>query len=523
MKKGHNKVTFKPYTMDQPALLPPSLEELIPEDHLVRVVNRVMDELDLEPILNEYKGGGTSSYHPRMMLKVLVYANTQKVNSSRQIAKGLRENVNFMWISGNNRPDFRTINRFRSSVMKEGIVVVFSDVLQYLIEEGYVTLENYFLDGTKIEANANKYKWVWAKSTATYKERLQKKIQELLGNIEQENEAEQEAYGDKDLEEMGGGNKQGGGGIDSEGLQKRIERLNERLADKMKDKREAKVLRTLQEDCLPRQKKYEEQEKILAGRNSYSKTDHDATFMRMKEDAMLNGQLKPGYNVQIGTENQFVVGFSIHQKTNDMNLLIPRLDQVQRRLGRLPRTVVADAGYGSEENYAYLEQAGVEGYVKYPLFSKLQKRSWRKQRFRVENWEYDPTKDEYICPSQQRLTFLGPRYRITDNGYHTSIREYECSSCASCPLKPQCTRGVGNRQLWVNPTLIRYQQQAREKLISDQGKRLRSRRGVEAESVFGRIKQDWGFRRFTLRGMEKVKTEWGLLCIAHNIAKLAVQ
>lgn len=523
MKKGHTKVTFKPYTMDQPALLPPSLEELIPADHLVRVVNRVMDELDLEPILNEYKGGGTSSYHPRMMLKVLVYAYTQKVNSSRQIAKGLRENVNFMWISGNNRPDFRTINRFRSSVMKEGIEVVFSEVLQYLIEGGYVTLENYFLDGTKIEANANKYKWVWAKSTAKYRARLQEKIQELLRNIEQENEAEQAAYGDKDLEETGGENKQGGGGIGSEALQKRIERLNERLADTMKDKREAKALKTLQEDCLPRQKKYEEQEKILAGRNSYAKTDHDATFMRMKDDVMMNGQLKPGYNVQIGTENQFVVGFSIHQKANDLNTLIPHLEQVQKRLGRLPRTVVADAGYGSEENYAYLEQAGVEGYVKYPLFSKQQKRSWRKQRFRVENWEYDPQKDEYICLAGQALTYRRTQHRITANGYPTTSRVYECGSCASCPFKTQCTRGAGNRRVLINPTLNHYQEQVSQKLVSEHGVRLRSRRGVEAESVFGRIKQDWGFRRFTLRGMEKVKTEWGLLCIAHNIAKLAVQ
>lgn len=522
MKKGHNKVTFKPYTMDQPSLLPPSLEELIPEDHLVRVVNRVMDELDMEPILNEYKGGGTSSYNPRMMLKVLVYAYTQKVNSSRQIAKGLRENVNFMWISGNNRPDFRTINRFRSSVMKEGIEVVFSEVLQYLIEGGYVTLENYFLDGTKIEANANKYSWVWAKSTAKYKARLQEKIQDLLKNIEQENEAEQEAYGDKDLEELGGGNK-GGGGLDSEALQKRIERLNERLADKMKDKRTAKAMRTLQEDCLPRQKKYEEHEKILAGRNSYAKTDHDATFMRMKDDHMLNGQLKPGYNVQIGTENQFVVGFSIHQKTNDINLLIPHLNQVQERLGHLPRTVIADAGYGSEENYAYLEKMGIEGYVKYPLFSKQQKRSWHKQRFRFENWQYDQARDEYICPNQQRLTYQGNRVRITGNGYRTSYRQYQCGFCSDCPIKPQCTKSQGNRRIEVNPTLIRYQQQAREKLVSDQGRRLRSQRGVEPESVFGRIKQDWGFRRFTLRGMKKVKTEWGLLCIAHNIAKLAVQ
>jgi transposase len=522
MKKGHQQVTFKPYTMDQPALLPPNLEELIPEDHLVRVVNRVIDELDLEPILKEYKGGGTSSYHPRMMLKVLVYAYTQRVNSSRQIAKGLRENVNFMWISGNNRPDFRTINRFRSSVMKEGVEVVFSEVVQYLIEGGYVKLENYFLDGTKIEANANKYSWVWAKSTAKYKARLQEKIQELLQNIEAENDAEQEAYGDKDLEEMGGGNK-GGGGIDSEELKRRIERLNERLAEKMKDKRTAKAMRTLQEDYLPRQEKYEEQEKLLAGRNSYSKTDPDATFMRMKDDHMLNGQLKPGYNVQIGTENQFVVGFSIHQKTNDMNLLIPHLNRVQERLGHLPRTVIADAGYGSEENYAYLEQAGVEGYVKYPLFNKQQKRSWRKQRFRAENWEYVPARDEYICPHQQRVTFQCNRVRTTDNGYRISFRVYECSSCAACPLKPQCTKAVGNRRIEINPTLIRYQKQAREKLVSDQGRKLRAQRGVEPESVFGRIKQDWGFRRFTLRGMDKVKLEWGLYCIAHDIAKLAVQ
>jgi transposase len=523
MRKGHSKVTFKPYTMDQPTLLPPSVEELIPEDHLVRVVNRVMEELDLEPILKEYKGGGTSSYHPRMMLKVLVYAYTQKVNSSRQIAKALRENVGFMWISGRNRPDFRTINRFRSSVMKEGIEAVFSEVLRYLIEEGYVTLEHYFLDGTKIEANANKYKWVWAKSTAHYKERLQEEINELLAKIEAENEAEQEEYGDKDLEELGGGNKRGGGGMNSETLGKRIERLNERLADAMKDKKVAKAMQTLQGDHLPRLKKYEEQEKILGKRRSYAKTDHDATFMRMKEDHMLNGQLKPGYNVQIGTENQFVVDFSLHQKTNDMNVLIPHMEQLHKHLGHLPHTVIADAGYGSEENYAYLESMGVEGIVKYPLFSKQQKRSWRKQRFRFENWQYDPKQDEYLCPNQQRLAFLENKTRITDNGYRTQVRVYECTSCTDCPLKPQCTRSRGNRRIEVNPTLLRYQQQAREMLVSDRGISLRARRGVEAETVFGRIKQDWGFRRFTLRGIEKVKLEWGLLCIAHNIAKLAVQ
>jgi hypothetical protein len=306
-------------------------------------------------------------------------------------------------------------------------------------------------------------------------------------------------------------------------LQKRIEHLNERLADKLKDKRIAKSLRTLQEDYLPRQKKYEEQEKILGGRNSYAKTDQDATFMRMKEDAMLNGQLKPGYNVQIGTENQFVVGFSIHQKTNDINCLIPHLNQVKERLGHLPQRVIADAGYGNEENYAYLEQTGTEAYVKYYLFHQEQKRSWHKQRFRMENWGYDPALDEYLCPNQQRLAYVGTRRVTTENGYRTSRREYQCNSCAECPLKPQCTRAVGNRRIWVSPTLIRYHEQVRQKLFSEQGRRLRGQRAVEVETVFGRIKQDWGFRRFTLRGIEKVKLEWGLFCIAHNLAKLAVQ
>jgi hypothetical protein len=161
--------------------------------------------------------------------------------------------------------------------------------------------------------------------------------------------------------------------------------------------------------------------------------------------------------------------------------------------------------------------------VKYSLFHQEQKRNWRKQRFRVENWEYDPERDEYLCPGQQRLTYQGTRGVTTENGYHTYRREYQCRSCADCPLKPQCTRAVGNRRIWASPTLNRYRDQARQRLLSEQGRRLRSQRTVEVETVFGHIKQDRGFRRFTLRGMEKVKTEWGLLCIAHNMAKLAVQ
>ena len=246
--------------------MPTDIEALIPERHLVRVVNKSIERMNIDPLLDQYKGGGTSSYHPKMMLKVLVYAYTQKMYSSRQIAKALRENIHFMWISGNNTPDFRTINRFRSSRMKAVIDEIFKSVLELLIEDGYVQLENYFLDGTKIEANANKYSWVWAKTTKNYKEKVQARILELMDRIEKANQDENERYGDNDLEELGSGP------IDEEKIEKKIQELNERLAKKTGAKKEAKDLKKIESEYLPRLKKYQEQERKLAGRNSYSKT-----------------------------------------------------------------------------------------------------------------------------------------------------------------------------------------------------------------------------------------------------------
>jgi len=261
-RKKNPHVVFKPYTMGQ-LQLPTNLEELIPENHLVRMVHKAIEKMDLDVLLKRYKGGGTSSYHPKMMLKVLVYAYSQRIYSSRQIAKALRENIYFMWISGNSRPDFRTINRFRGKVMRGIIEQVFGSVLEMLIEEGYVKLEHYFLDGTKIEANANRYSWVWAKSTGSYKRKLQENVKKLLDEIEQVNEEENEEYGDRDLEEMGED-----GPIDAEKLEKKMRELNERLREDPDDKKLAKAVKKLEKDYLPRQKRYEEQEKIFRGRNS---------------------------------------------------------------------------------------------------------------------------------------------------------------------------------------------------------------------------------------------------------------
>lgn len=499
-------------------LLPPSLEELIPAGHMVRVVNEIIEQINPEPLIRQYKGGGTSAYNPIMMLKVIIYAYTQRIFSSRQIAKALRENINFMWLSGMNRPDFRTINRFRGKIMKAVIDEVFYEVIEQLIDQGYIDLEKYFVDGTKIEANANRYSYVWRKSTEKYKAQLQEKVRTLLDEID-ELEAEEEAqYGDKDLEEVGEGKE-----IDSEELKEVAEKINQRLKNDPKNKTLKKAKRTLEKDFIPRQEKYEKQEKTFKGRNSYSKIDEDATFIRMKEDHLGTGQPKPGYNIQMGTQNQFVIGYSVHQRPGDPGCLKPHLEKMKSWLGEYPETLIADAGYGSEENYAYLREHQIIPYVKYNTFHYEQKRKVSiKRRYRPENFTYLADEDQYECPEGKRLVYRETKERVTDNGYRSYRRVYEGTMCESCSVKSECTKAKMRRTLYISPKLIQMKEEVREHLNSPRGKAMRSARPIEVEAVFGRLKHNWSFRRFMMRGLEKVKTEWGILCIAHNIAKVAV-
>lgn len=517
-RKNNNKVTFKPYDMNQ-LKLPIELEICIPDNHLVKIVNSAIEKMNIDPLIAKYKGGGTSAYHPKMMLKVLVYAYSQRVYSSRKIAKELRENIHFLWISGKSKPDFRTINIFRSSIMKDVVDDVFASVVELLIQEGLVKLENYFLDGTKIEANANKYTFVWKKSTQKHKIKLQDKIKHLISEIDRINEEENKEYGDKDLEELGEDHP-----VDSSKIDELVRKLDEKFANKPKkeNKTERKILKELKKDCLPRLQKYEEQEKIAGERNSYSKTDNDATFMRMKEDHMKNGQLKPGYNIQAGTENQFVVNYSVHQKSNDTNTLKSNLEKLEEKYKKLPERIIADAGYGGEENYEILKSKEIEGYVKYNNFHFEQKMRFKKQIFRIENFEYDKEKDEYICPNNKRLKYRQTIKSKSKNGYESKLKIYECSECINCPMKSECTKAKGNREIQINERLNELKREMREKLMSEKGVELRKKRCCEVEAVFGQIKWNGQFKRFLLRGIEKVNTEWGLICMAHNMKKLAL-
>lgn len=519
-QKVHDKVVFKEYNQNQ-LMLPVDIESLIPANHMVRVVNRAIDQMKLEPLFAQYPGGGRSSFHPVMMSKLIIYAYVDKIFSSRRIEKATRENIIYMWLCGGNVPDFKTINTFRSERMKDIILDVFSEVVDLLVEQKYINLNNYFLDGTKIEANANKYSWVWGKSTKRFKEQLREKCKQLFDAAELANERENAEYGERNLEELGEDKP-----IDSKAIAEAVKRIDEKLAANPTDKKLQKAKKTIESDYLPRMKKYEEQEEILSDRNSYSKTDMDATFMRMKEDHMKNGQLKPGYNVQIGTENQFVVGFSVHQDAGDTSCMKEHLEELKNQLvGRLPNNVVADAGYGSEENYEYLKENGLGNYVKYNTFHKEASKKWASDPTRVQNWQYDEERDEYTCSCGKILRFKYERNQKSKSGYQSVVRVYESDDCTGCPYRECClkkdSKPTTNRRIYINRRRNELRAQARANLTSEYGLRMRSLRPVEVESVFGNIKGNFGVRRFTLKGKSKVKLEWGLHCIAHNMRKMA--
>ena len=508
--------TFKDYTMDQ-LQLPLSFEDIIPENHLVRVVNSIVDSLDLAPLYDRYKDGGCPAYHPRMMLKVMIYSYSQKTYSSRMIAKALRENINFMWLAAGNQPDFRTVNRFRL-VMKDVIEDVFYEVVKLLIERKYIKLQNYFLDGTKIEANANKYTFVWNKSVKNYDRKLDEKIKNHLREIDRIVAEENSIYLDEDLEEKGDDSR-----ITAQQVAAVVESIDRKLEESPKNRTLRKTSREFKKDILPRKQKYEASFEIFSGRNSYSKTDHDATFMRMKEDAMLNGQLKPGYNIQIGTENRYIVGYTIHPNPTDTKTMIPHLEHLEAKLGRLPENIVADSGYGSEENYEYLDEKKLGSYVKYNKFHWEKKKKNRENPYLAENLPYDPGTDSYTCRNGKRLLHTGNRKYVTEAGYETRRDYYRCEDCSGCLYCEECKKTEGPRTIRVSHRLNELKKKANENLCSEKGLELRSQRVVEVEQTFGRIKGCWSFRRFLLRGKDKVKIEWGLLAIAHNITKMALE
>ena len=502
------KVLYKSYTQNDYFLFPPCIVDFIPENHPVRTVNAILDNFDISEIESTYKGGGTTSYHPRMLLKIVVYAYLTNIYSGRRMASLLEENVFFMWLSGMSRPDFRTINRFRSERLADGrFESIFHQVVELLHDEGLISLDVQYIDGTKIESVANKYTFVWKGSVEKNKAKLIAKVDGILKEAEavldEENSSEPQEE------------------ITKEDLEKRTERIIEKMEKEgVTDKKLRKAVTKVKEESLPKLDEYDKHLEILGERNSYSKTDPDATFMHMKEDAMNNGQTKPGYNVQIATENQYIVNYDLYWRPTDYGTLIPFLESFYDKFGFYGSEIVADSGYGSEQNYEFMFANGMTPYVKYNMFHKEMKRKFLKNPFHQSNMFYNEEQDFYVCPMGQHMEHVTDKKTVSDLGYESRTSVYRAANCSKCPLRGMCYSGKCDRRtIEVNHRANSYKSSAKTLLTSQRGLMHRSNRPIEPEACFGDIKFNHGFKRFHLKSTRKTKVEWGLVSLAHNLRK----
>lgn len=510
------KLHFRDYNPKQMILFPQRLDKDIAENDPVRVVDTVIDSLRLDNFKKLYKERGRSPYHPKMMLKVIIYGYMNNLYSCRKIETALKRDIHFIWLAGYEQPDFNTINRFRNRV-KEEINEVFTQLVTVLAEKGFITLDVEYIDGTKIESKANRYTFVWRKSTEKNRTKLIGKINTLLGQIDESIAQENVNAEDEDRQDF----------TPTE-LKDIAEELNRSLENdpapetrKKKEERKErkKQIKQLREHA-DKLGEYDEKLRILGDRNSYSKTDHDATFMRMKEDAMNNGQTKPGYNLQIGTENQFILDFGLFQTPGDPLTMIPFYKSFLKRYGRLPQAGVADSGYGSEENYRFMEEAGIEAYVKYNWFHREQRMHHEPNPFSVQALHYNADGDYYVCPMGQHMERIGTVRSKTESGYVTESAQYKARRCEGCPLRGSCFKAKGDRIIEVNHRLNEYRRKARERLTSEDGLKHRGRRCIEPEAVFGQMKYDMAYKRFRHFGMDKVKMDFAFFAIAFNLKKM---
>ena len=489
--------------------------EDIAENDPVRVVDAVVESLDLREFKKLYRERGRCPYHPKMMLKIILYAYMNNVYSCRKIERQVQRDIHYIWLASQERPDFVTINRFRNRVKKE-INNILTQVVLLLAERGFITLDVEYIDGTKIESKANKYTFVWRKTVEKNRAKLQEKIRVLLQQIDEVIAQDKAAEAER-VE------------FTTDTLNTFIGELKDALAakpepaDKEQKKQHREKKKQLKELEKHRDKlnEYDSRLEQMGERNSMSKTDQDATFMRMKEDAMNNGQTKPGYNLQISAENQFITDFALFPNPTDTLTLIPFFNSFLNRYGHLPSVAVADSGYGSEENYRFMDEAGMEAYVKYNRFHIEQRPRYRPNPFHHDNFHYNADEDYYVCPMGQHMRRIGTARSKTASGYRSESARYRAQNCKGCPLRCLCYKAKGDQRIIeVNHRLNEYKRKARELLTSEEGLKHRGRRCIEPEAVFGQMKFNMAYRRFRHFGKDKVSMDFAFFAIAFNIKKM---
>lgn len=499
--------------------LPLNIETIIPEDDSVRLLSQFVEAMDLTDLYSTYER--INSVSPRTLLKIVLYSYMNGDYSSRSMELNCKRDINFMFLlEGAPVPDHATFARFRSIHFAPCAKRILAEMSNALFDLGEISGETVFIDGTKIEAAANKYTFVWKKAVTKNQTKLLIKLAGFVAQCEQLYGLKI-VYGDtikmkhvKKLRKKLYALRQSENVVFVHGIGKRKTPLQ-------------KSIETL-EEYLSQLKKYNHQIHICGGRNSYSKTDHDATFMRMKEDAMGNGQLKPAYNLQHGVDSEYITWLTIGPQPTDTTTLIPFLKDAEEHLKFKYKNVTTDAGYESEENYAFLEENGQLSYIKPANYEISKTRRYKNDIGKIENMEYDAESDVYICRNAKRLMVDHVRHSKSKTGYVSEKTIYKCEDCSGCPYKAECIKGNNcktpleerTKTVHVSKTFLKYRQEGLERILTDEGIVLRMNRSIQAEGSFGDLKQDMQFRRYVSKGTSNVLAESILLAMARNINKL---
>lgn len=512
----------KNYSLNQDGYqlkLPLNIETMIPEDDSVRLLSQFVEAMDLTDLYSTYER--INSVSPRTLLKIVLYSYMNGDYSSRSMELNCKRDINFMFLlEGSPAPDHATFARFRSIHFAPCSKRILAEMSNILFDLGEISGETIFIDGTKIESSANKYTFVWKKSVTKNQAKLLIKLADFAAECEQLYDLKI-VYGDvikmkhiKKLRKKLYALKQSENIVFVHGTGKRKTPLQ-------------KSIETL-EDYLSRLKKYNQEIHICGERNSYSKTDHDATFMRMKEDAMGNGQLKPAYNLQHGVDSEYITWLMVGPQLTDTTTLIPFLKDAEEHLKFKYKNITADAGYESEENYLFLEANGQVAYIKPANYEISKTRKYRNDIGRIENMEYHPEADFYTCRNDRKLKADHVRHSKSKTGYVSEKTIYKCEDCSGCQYKNDCIKGNNcktpleerTKMLQVAKAFLKYRQEDLERILSNDGILFRTNRSIQAEGSFGDLKQDMQFRRYLSKGTANVLAESTLLAMARNINKL---
>ena len=519
-----NKILQKDYTLSSlyyQIKLPLDVEILIPADDPVRLLSAFVEGMELSDLYQTYGKIKKNQATPRQLFKIMVYASMNRIYSSRDIETACRRDVNFMYLlEGKPAPDHATFARFISLHFAQCSKKTLAEVSKLLYSFGEISGKSIFIDGTKIESVANKYTFVWKKAVTKNQAKLFDKILVLV----------------EECEDLYGFRITYNGKVSLHTLKRlrkklcRIRREEGIVFVHGTGRRKTRLQKSLEtlETYIAKLKEYNKKLYVCGERNSYSKTDPDATFMRMKEDAMLNGQLKPAYNLQHGVDSEYITWLDISPRPTDTRTLIPFLKDMELYLPFKYQEIVADAGYESEENYLFLEENGQLAYIKPQNYEISKTRKYRQDIGRMENMKYDEKADCYYCKNGQVLTVQYEKREKTASGYRRTVTVYRSNGCSGCPFKTDCIKGnncktpMEDRQkvLYVSKKMKEKRQETLERITSDYGTQLRMNRSIQAEGSFANIKEDMEFRRYLYRGNANVTAQSILLAIGYNINKL---